>query len=158
MAEADCFAHDHGKQLQFHDGRVAPGHLAGFFLVLCAPIDVFKRVAVRYCAGGMVMIFLQPERQPRPGAAVATKGEWAFAVPIEVLRHPRVPAAAADCTGVTTKLFGFDLRAKGACLHGFGRAVCPQASGFVASNAVSVNELDPPERRVAFLIKRGHIP
>ena len=64
MAEPHRFAHNHGKELQFHDGRVAPDRLAGLFLVVCAPFDVFKGVAVGNGAGRMVMLFLQPERQP----------------------------------------------------------------------------------------------
>jgi hypothetical protein len=45
MAEPHRFAHNHGKELQFHDGCAAPGRLACLFLVFCPPFDVFKGIA-----------------------------------------------------------------------------------------------------------------
>jgi hypothetical protein len=69
----------------------------------------------------------------------------------EVLRHPGVPAAVVDLTGVPVEFFGFHLGAQGACLDGFAGIVCPEAGGFVAPCAVGVNVLDKPERRVLFL-------
>ena len=156
MAEAHRFAHNHGQELQFHDGRVAPDRLARPFLVICPPFDIFKGVAIGNGTGRMVVLFLQPECQPLPVAGVAFQRARAVAVPLQILRHPCIPTATADFTGTAVEFFGFKLRAQGACLHGFAGIVRPQAGGFVAPYAVGVNKLNEPERRVLFFVNRCH--
>jgi hypothetical protein len=158
MAESHRFAHNHGKELQFHDGGIPPDRLAGLFLVICPPFDVFKGIAISDCARGMVMLFLQPECQPFPTAGIAFQGEGAFAVPFEVLRHPSIPPAAADFTGSPVQFFGFKLRTQGAGFDGFAGIVCPEAGGLVPPRAVCVNELDEPEGRILFSVNGCHKP
>ena len=60
VAQPYRFAHNHGEQLQFHDGCIAPGRLPTFFLVFCAPVDVFKGLAVGDGTRRMMVPFLQP--------------------------------------------------------------------------------------------------
>src|ERR1700678_1620641 len=100
------------------------------------------------------MLFLQPERKPRPSAGVAFQRARALAVPFQVLRHPGIPAAASDLAGAAIEFFGFKLRSQGACLDGLSRIVRPQASGLIAPLAVGVNELNPPERRILSSVNR----
>ena len=106
--------------------------------------------------GYLAGFFLQPECQPRPTAGVALQSERTFAVPFKVLWNPSVPTTATDLTGVAVEFFGFELRAQGACFDGFAGIVCPQTGGFVASDAVGVNELDEPEWRMLLFVKRCH--
>ena len=46
MAEPHRFTHNHGEELQFHYGRVAPDTVSAFLFEGRAPVHVFKGVAV----------------------------------------------------------------------------------------------------------------
>ena len=95
---------------------------------------------------------MQPERQPFPTVGVTLQCARAFTMPLQVLRHPSIPTAAADFPGVAVEFLGLHLRAQSACLDGFAGIVRPQAGGFIAPGAFAVNELDKPERRVLFFV------
>ena len=125
MAEPHCFPDNHRKSFQFKNGRVTANRLAGLFLVAGAPVNIFKSVAVGDGARGMVVFFLQPKRQPFPSIKVTLQCEWTFAMPIEILRHLSIPAAAFDLTSVAVEFLGFKLRPHSARLDGLAGIVSP---------------------------------
>ena len=77
-------------------------------------------------------------------------------MPIEILRHPSIPAAAFDLTSVAVEFLGFKLRPHGARLDSLAGIVSPEAGGFVAPCAIGVDELNEPKRRVLFLVNGCH--
>src|ERR1017187_60727 len=135
MPEPHRFTHNHRKCFQFKNGGIAANGLASFFLVAGAPVNIFQRVAVSDCARRMVMFFLQPKRQPFPCVKVTLQCEWTFAMPLEILRHPDIPAAAFDFTGVTVEFLSLKLRPHGARFDSLAGIVCPKTDGFVAPYA-----------------------
>ena len=82
-------------------------------------------------------------------------GPGSFAVPVEILRNPRIPATSFGEGGLAV-LLGLQLSTESSGLGGLAGMVGAQPGGFVPPFPIRIDELDEPERRPAFSVERGH--